>query len=301
MSELASEPSTQAVGLVPTEPQEQVEAAGTAPRRRGWGPIFWVCVAWLAVVIVLALFGGALGLADYGAKVGPPRAAPSTDSLSTLLGTDSVGRSVLSRIAAGGRVSLVVGLVATAIGLTIGVLLGMLAAYFRGWVEAVIAVLTDSVLAFPPLILLLAVAAVVKPSLTTLILSLGGLVIPGFVRLMKANALQVLGREYITAAHAIGASTGRVLFRDVLPNAFFPLLSYSLLVVATMMVAEGSLSFLGLGIPPPYPSWGGMVSAGRGDIADAPLTVLAPAVVLFLTVFSLNTLGDRLRKRFALR
>jgi peptide/nickel transport system permease protein len=191
---------------------------------------------------------------------------------------------------------LLVGLVAVSIAILIGSILGLLAAYFRGWVEAIVAIFTDTILAFPAVILLLAIASALRPNLLTLMVSLGVLAIPGLIRLVKANSLQALGQEYVVAARAIGASTSRIMFREVLPNATLPLLSYAVLVAAVLMVAEGSLSFLGLGIPAPSPSWGGMIAAGRTDLGLAPQLVLIPSAVLFITVFSMNTIGDGLRK-----
>lgn len=263
-------------------------------RPRPAGVLIVLAWAWLAVVLFLAAFGRMIGLPDYDATVGTPSLPPSFGDVGTLLGTDSVGRSVLSRLAAGAQVSGLVGIAATAIALVIGGLLGLLSAYFHR-ADRGIGILTDTVLAFPPLIMLMAIAAVMDQSLMTLIVALGVLGTPGFVRLTKANALQALGQEYVTASRAMGATTSRIVFREVLPNAAIPLISYSVIVAAVIMVAEGSLSFLGLGIPPPSPSWGTMIAAGQGQLATAPQLVFIPAVALFLTVFSLNTVGDSLR------
>jgi peptide/nickel transport system permease protein len=275
-------------------------ASSTGKRTRRFSPFFWVAAGWVVLVVLLAIFADLLPIPAYDETVGPPRQAPQL-AWETLLGTDAVGRSVLSRLIIGARVSLVVGLLAVSIAVVVGALLGLAAAYFRGWVEAVIAIITDAMLAFPALILLMAIAAALTPSLATLTISLGLLGIPGFIRLTKANALQALGQEYVTAARAMGARTARIMFREVLPNAVIPLLSFALLVIALLMVAEGSLSFLGLGVPVPFPSWGGMIAAGRADMALVPALVLIPSAVLFLTVFSLNTVGDGLRKVLASR
>ena len=277
-----------------------VAPAPAGRRKSRFSPFFWAATFWLVLVVLLAIFADLLPIPAYDETVGPPRQLPQL-SWDALLGTDAVGRSVLSRLITGARVSLVVGLLAVSIAVIIGALLGLAAAYFRGWIEAVIAVITDAMLAFPALILLMAIAAAMTPSLATLTISLGLLGIPGFIRLTKANALQALGQEYIVAARAMGARTARIMFREVLPNAVIPLLAFALLVIALLMVAEGSLSFLGLGVPVPFPSWGGMIAAGRADMALVPGLVLIPAAVLFLTVFSLNTVGDGLRKVLALR
>lgn len=286
---------------VPTaKKQQQQQQKPKKITRSSFGPSVWVAFVWLGLVIALAAFGEVIGLPSYDRTVGTPNQPPSLD-FGLMLGTDNIGRSVLSRLVVGARVSIIVGLVAATIGLALGSLLGLCAAYFRGRVEAIIAVLTDTVLAFPPLIMLMAIAAVMSQSLFSLTASLGLLAVPGYIRLTKANAMQALGQEYITAARAMGARTGRIVFREVFPNAVIPLIAYSVLVVAVLMVAEGSLSFLGLGIPAPFPSWGGMIAAGRTTMTIAPHLVVAPAVALFLTVFALNTAGDGFRRRFATR
>ena len=267
-------------------------------RPRPAGVLIVMAWAWLALVLFLAAFGRVIGLPDYDATVGTPALPPAFGDVGTLLGTDSVGRSVLSRLAAGAQVSGLVGIAATAIALVVGGLLGLLSAYFHR-ADRGVGILTDTVLAFPPLIMLMAIAAVMDQSLMTLIIALGVLGTPGFIRLTKANALQALGQEYVTAARAMGATTARIVFREVLPNAAVPLISYSVIVAAVIMVAEGSLSFLGLGIPPPTPSWGSMIAAGQGQLAMSPQLVFIPAVALFLTVFSLNTVGDSLRTRLS--
>lgn len=267
-------------------------------RPRPAGVLVAVAWFWLTIVLFLAAFGRVIGLPAYDETVGSPALAPSFGDVSTLLGTDPVGRSVLSRLAAGAQVSGLVGIAATAIALVVGGLLGLLSAYYHR-ADRGIGILTDTVLAFPPLIMLMAIAAVMEQSLVTLILALAVLGTPGFVRLTKANALQALGQEYVTASRAMGATTRRIVFREVLPNAAVPLISYSVIVAAVIMVAEGSLSFLGLGIPPPSPSWGTMIATGQGMLATSPQLVFIPAVALFLTVFSLNTVGDSLRTRLS--
>lgn len=266
-------------------------------RRRRIDLLFWVGACWLVLVVALALLSPLLPLASVGAIVGGPAEPPSL-TWPEPLGTDSIGRSVLSRVIVGGRVSLLVGAAATALGAVIGGLLGLLAAHVRGKVEAVVDVLTDTVLAFPPLLLLLALAAVVRPSVWTLTVGLGLLTIPAFTRLMKANALATSSREFVLAAKALGASSGRLVFREILPNTVAAVLAFSVVQMAVLIVAEGSLSFLGLGVPSPTPSWGGMIAAGRDRLGSAPALVFVPGMFFVLTVYSLNTVGERLRMRF---
>jgi peptide/nickel transport system permease protein len=258
-----------------------------------------LALVWLAVVVFFAIFAAVLPLASVATPVGDSGQLPSWGG--QLLGTDVLGRSILSRLAFGGRISLAVGVLATLAGLVVGCLLGLIAAYFKGVVGTVVDILANTVLAIPPLVFLLAIASAVRPSLSTLVLSLALLNMPTFARLAKANALAVMTREYVLAAHAMGASHRRVLFREVLPGLLPPVLAYAVVVMASMTVAEGSLSFLGLGVPPPAPSWGGMIAEAKSDIAIYPWPVFAPCLAIFLTVFALNVVGDRLQHRFALR
>jgi peptide/nickel transport system permease protein len=211
------------------------------------------------------------------------------------LGTDSMGRDMLSRLITGARVSLAVGVTAPLIGLVIGGLLGMIAGYFRGWTESIIVGCMDVILAFPGLVLLLAVGFCFGTNLWTLIPSLGFLSVPSFCRVSRAATLQLAGREFVLAAKMIGNSNSGILGREILPNVAIPLCVYGLIVMALMVVVEGVLSFLGLSVPPPTPSWGGMIAGGREVLSEAPHVCLIPATVLFLTVLSLNVLGDTLR------
>ncbi len=252
---------------------------------------------WLALMVLLAALGPLLPLPGVGETVGSPAQPPGLHWPEPL-GTDSIGRSTLARVIGGARVSLVVGGVATLIGAVVGGLLGLLAAYLRGAFEAVVDTLTDSILAFPPLLLLLALAAVMRPSITTLTVSLGLLTVPAFIRIMKANAIAATSREYVLAARALGASNARIIFRELLPNTAAAVLAFAVVQMAVLIVAEGSLSFLGLGVPAPTPSWGGMIAAGRDRLGTDPALVFVPGVFFVLTVFSLNTVGEHLRKKF---
>lgn len=280
-------------------PPHATAAEPTVPRaRKSRSILVYLSYAWLIVVIVLAVFADLLPLASYATPVGPPRQAPQLGSLDLLLGTDNLGRSMLSRSVHGAQVSLVVGTVAGLVGATIGASLGMLAGYFGKWADSAMRLLADTMLAFPPLILLLALSAILTPSVRTLLIGLALLIIPSFIRLARANTLAWSAREFVLAARNMGAGHGRILIKELLPNVLPPLGAYLPIVMAALIVAEGSLSFLGLGIPPPTPSWGGMISAGKDAIADTPHLVFVPALAIFLTVFALNQTGDHLRHRF---
>jgi peptide/nickel transport system permease protein len=269
----------------------------TAPRRPR-SILVRLSYIWLTVIVGLAVLAGLLPLSDYSSAVGSPRQAPQLGDLDLLLGTDNVGRSLLARSVFGAQVSLVVGVVACLAGLLIGSVLGMVAGYFGRWVDWLISLLSDVMLAFPPLILLLAISAILTPSMRTILIGLSLLAIPTFLRLARANTLAWSQREFVRAARNMGAGNLRILRREILPNVLPTLASYLPVVIAAVIVAEGSLSFLGLGIPPPRPSWGGMVNAGKDFLADTPHLVIVPSLFIFLTVFALNQVGDHLRARF---
>ncbi len=274
-------------------------AVARPPKQRGrW--LFWLAAGWLILVSALAVLADVLPLAPYDTPVGPPLERPGW-SWSEPLGTDQLGRSMLSRLIYGARVSLSVGVAAMALGAVVGGLLGLVAGYFRRASDSVIGVLMDTMLAFPPLVLLLAITTVMTQSFRTLIIGLGVVSIPAFARLSRANTLPFAQREFVVAARSMGARHGRILFREILPNVLFPVGSYAFIVLAAIIVGEGSLSFLGLGIPPPQPSWGGMIASGRNLLATDPYLVFLPAMALLLTVFSFNIIGDRARRRFDVR
>ncbi|MCD5354490.1 ABC transporter permease [Kineosporia mesophila] len=254
--------------------------------------------AWLALVIALAVLAPWLPIAGYSVPAGASRLSPGPGSVDLLLGTDSFGRSLLSRCIHGARVSLLVGTGAGLAGLAAGTVLGLLGGYLRGRVDRLISLITDALLAFPPLILLIALSAVLTPSIEVILIGLTLVTVPNFVRLSRAQAISWSSREFVRAARNMGAGSARIMTREVLPNLLPALGSFLPVVVAALIVAEGSLSFLGLGVPPPRPSWGGMINEGKSALATSPHLVLVPATVIFLTVFSLNQVGDHLRLRF---
>ncbi|WP_020106764.1 ABC transporter permease [Nocardia sp. 348MFTsu5.1] len=255
-------------------------------------------IIWLTALILAAVFANLLPIAPYDVPVGAPRLSPAFGSLDLLLGTDTFGRSELSRIIYGARVSLVIGTVAGLFGFLIGSLIGLTGGYFGRHLDSGISLIADAMLAFPPLILLLALASIFQPSAGTILFGLTLVVIPAFIRLSRANALAWSSREFVRAAKNMGAGHSRILFKEILPNVLAPLAAYLPIVMAALIVAEGSLSFLGLGIPPPTPSWGGMISEGKDALSTSPHLVFVPATAIFFTVFSLNQLGDHLRTKF---
>jgi peptide/nickel transport system permease protein len=272
---------------------DESTAVGPVQRTRRLGALFWAAIAWMILVFAAAALAGVLPVPSPTDMDMLERRAPA--SLLHWLGTDGLGRDEFSRLIHGARVSLTVGLCAPVIGITIGGALGMLAGYFRGRFETLVVGSMDVLLAFPPLILALAVTAYLGQSLLNLTLIIGVLNIPAFMRVARAATLTLARREFVIAAQALGASHARILLRELLPNVFLPLLAFFLLGVAVTIVVEGALSFLGLGVPPPEPSWGSMIGEGRESLEMAPRLAFIPAVTMFLTVLAFNLVGDTLR------
>ena len=212
-----------------------------------------------------------------------------------LLGTDNVGRDILARVVWGTRVSLVAGFVSVAMAAVAGSLLGLGAGFWGGRVDGGVMRLMDAVLAFPPLVLALALGAVLGAGLGGVLIALGVVYTPTFARLMRGQVLTIKAREYVEAARVLGAPNWRIVRRHVLPNAATPIVVQASLSVAFAILAEASLSFLGLGIQPPEPSWGSMINAGRGYLQQAPWIVFGPGAALFVTVLGLNFVGDAIR------
>ena len=271
---------------------EDVQAQ-PAQRGRRLGPLFWAAIGWVVFVFAAAVFADMLPLPSPTDMDMLARRAPF--SAEHWLGTDGLGRDELSRLVYGARVSLVVGLCAPVIGFVLGGGLGLLAGYFRSRFETLVVGSMDVLLAFPPLIFALAVTAFLGQSIMNLTCILGVLSIPAFMRVARAATLTLARREFVIAAQALGATHARILIRELLPNVALPLLAYFLLVVAVIILVEGSLAFLGLGVPPPIPSWGSMIGEGRESLDVAPRLAFIPAIAMFLTVLSFNLVGDTLR------
>ena len=269
------------------------------PARHRLGPGFWIPVAWTMLVVILASIAGVLPLrnpieSDFASVSNWPNAE-------FWFGTDRLGRDIFSRSIYGARVSLVVGALAPALGLSIGMCLGMAAGYFRGRVESVNVAAMDAILGFPPILVALAVSAYVGASTVILIFLLGVLSVPAFMRVARANTLVFAQREFVLAARAMGATHLRVLMLELLPNVIIPMLIYALLFVSRIIVIEGVLSFLGLSVPPPQPTWGNMIAEGQADLATEPYICFFPSLLMFLTVLSINLIGERLRARTDVR
>ena len=250
----------------------------------------------LGIVLVMSL--GALGapwLAPY-----PPEAEHldhvlEGPSAQFWLGTDRLGRDIFSRLLYGGRVSLWVGFVAVGISVSIGTTLGLISGYFRRWVDEAVMRMVDIMLCFPSFFLILAVIAFLEPSLTNIMIVIGLTSWMGVCRLVRAETLSLREREFVAAARLAGTSTPLILLRHILPNAMAPVLNTATLGIAGAILVESSLSFLGLGVQPPTPSWGNMLMEGKATIETAPWLSVFPGLAILLTVLGYNLVGESLR------
>lgn len=256
-------------------------------------------IMWLTGLSLAAVLAGVLPLESPHSLPLDSRTLARPDVFSSHpLGTDNFGRDYVARLVFGARVSLGVGVGTVLIALCVGSAVGVCAGYFRGATEAVVNAVSDFMLAFPPLVFLLALVAVLRPGLGAVFVGLAALTTPVFVRLAKANTIRVVGREYVLAARAMGARHRRIMLREVLPNVLPTLVAYSIVIIPGLVIAEAALSFLGLSVKPPYPTWGNMIAEAQTIFPEHPHTVLLPGAAMFLTVFSLNRLGQVLRARW---
>jgi peptide/nickel transport system permease protein len=303
----------------PTSTLEPVDLArragaatdGGAPRGRArrarLGIAGRLAVAWLVAVVAAALLAPILPLDDPNESFAEiARQGPGAEG--HILGGDGLGRDMLSRLVWGARSSLLLSVSAVVLGLVVGGLLGLVAGYFRGRLDSLMTGLFDVLLSFPQLILAITLVTVFAGGavsstrrMVVLILALGLVSVPVLARITRANTLSWCQREFVLAARAMGARNRSIMFREVLPNVLPAMFSITLLGIAVVVVAEGGLSILGVGVQLPTPSWGNIIAEGRGDLRRSPHIVMIPTVVIFVTVLSLNYLGDVVRARFDVR
>ncbi|WP_299954688.1 ABC transporter permease [uncultured Roseobacter sp.] len=243
--------------------------------------------------ILIALAAPLLPIPDPAATDwGAVRKAPSW---AHWMGTDEIGRDVMSRLIWGAQASLAAGVVSVGIAVLFGVPLGILAGYFGGWTDAVISRCTEALLAVPFLILAIALAAFLGPSLTNAMIAIGISATPIFIRLTRGQVLSIRQEDYVESARAVGLPTPKILSRYILPNVLPPILVQATLTIATAIIAEASLSFLGLGQQPPAPSWGSMLNTAKNFLNQAPWMAMWPGLSIFFVVLGFNLLGDGLR------
>jgi peptide/nickel transport system permease protein len=286
------------------EIKEEVAADAAADRttKKKLGVFFWVCASFIVVVALLATFAGVLPLPNpnLGNYSSVQNGGPSW---SHLLGTDDLYRDILSRLIYGARVSLVVGFGGALLGLVLGGIPAMISAYRRGRVDTVLNTTSYVFLAFPAIVAVIAIVSFWGHTLWKITLIIGIFAAPLIFRVVRASTLSYATRDFVLAAKALGASDTRILTREILPNIMPTVVSFGLIAVATIIVLEGSLAFLGLSVQPPTPSWGNMLNEGSSLLTGAkgqtnPWLVIFPATAMFLLLFCLNVVADKLRAYF---
>lgn len=267
-------------------------------RQRTWrrfsghkGALFGILIVITLVVVALT----AQWIAPYNPNETNLRLRGASPSAEHLFGNDDIGRDILSRIMYGARVALMVGIISTTIAVSIGVLVGSMAGYFGGWVDAVLSRLIDTLMAFPILALLLTLSALLGPSLRNVIIIVGVTFWASYARVIRAEVLSLRERDYVLAARASGASDRRIILRHIVPNAIGPVIILASLAIGGVIIFESALSFLGMGISRPTPSWGTMLSDGRDHIRNYPHIAIAPGLAISITVLAFNLIGDGLR------
>jgi peptide/nickel transport system permease protein len=273
-----------------------------APTKKKLGLFFWICAGWIGLVVFVAVFANLLPLPnpDFQNFAAPQNGGPAWGHL---LGTDDLNRDIFSRLLYGSRVSLVVGFGGAAIGLILGGIPAMYSAYRRGRVDTILSTISYAVLAFPALVAVIAIGEFWGHALWKITVVIGVFSAPLIFRIVRASTLSYASRDFVMAAKALGASDRRILGRELLPNIVPTIISFGLIAVATIIVLEGTLAFLGLSVPPPTPSWGNMLNEGStllsgGKGQTNPWLVIFPAVAMFSLLFTLNVVADKLRAFF---
>ncbi|MCX7912077.1 MAG: ABC transporter permease [Dehalococcoidales bacterium] len=284
-----AEPSTDEETFVPPHHSEWKRIGRVFLRR----PISLIGLIIVAILVIMAIF--APWIAPYDPLKTNPLNKFAPISSEHWLGTDQLGRDVFSRIVYGARTSLTVGIIAVATGGVIGMAMGLAAAYFGGWVSAIIMRFTDAIMALPGLILILLISGLVGGGIPIVTFALAFGSIPGNCRMMYGQALSIKQRDYVMAARAMGMSSSRVMLTQIFPNAFAPLLVGMTMALGTVVLAEAGLSYLGIGITPPTPSWGVMVNDGQKFLMTDPKLSLIPGAAIMIMVFGFNMAGDGLR------
>ncbi|MDP6259210.1 MAG: ABC transporter permease [Rhodospirillales bacterium] len=278
-------------------PLTKQNGAASTDEKRNWsrlGIVFWIAVSWVCIITFSAAFADFLPFQDP-LKTNLRNTFGKMFTEGHILGTDPVGRDMLGRIVYGAQVSLKIAYTAPLISLVLGVTFGMCAGYFRGKVDGAIGIFVDAILAFPNIVAIMAILFFLGPTLLNMILVLGFFGMVGDLRVARANTILYAEREFVLAARAQGASHLRIMFKELLPNVIIPVLALAVIGMSRVIVIEGILSFLGVGLPPPNPTWGKMISEGYSEMGYAPHVTFVPAAAMFFTILSFNLIGDRLR------
>jgi peptide/nickel transport system permease protein len=273
------------------------ELDGFVKRKLGLG--FWISIGWIGLITSLAILAPLLteaGILQDPYKLTRKLLPPSPEHW---LGTDDLGRDTLSRLIWGARVSLTVGVASIALGLLFGVTTGVVSGYLKGWVDSSLMTAMDIILAFPALLLALSIIGFSgQKTIPYISLAIGVVSIPAIARLVRANTLSFREREFVLASRTLGASHGRILAREILPNVVPPVVSFSVIGIALAISAEAGLAFLGVSVELPTATWGGMINAARPQMQNYPLQVFIPCAVLTITIMAFYLMGDRLRAYF---
>jgi peptide/nickel transport system permease protein len=307
-TELVAGPAGTVAAIAVEEPPEEVF------KKRRIGIMAWIAIAWLTIVLLAAVLAPVLPLKDPIGGFDYEHTKAGMFSPGHIFGTDDTGNDVLSRVVWGAQASMLIAIGSILFGLIIGGFLGLVAGYVGGKTDSVLSAFFNIFLAFPQLVLALTLVAVLAPSasgggggptwgrrIVVVILAVGIVSVPILARITRANALVWSQREFVMAARAQGASTIRVMFREVLPNVLPAMLSIALLGVAVVITLEGALALFGLSVPAPNPSWGNMIYSQLSALDEAPTVWMVPSALIFLSVLSFNYLGDVVRARFDVR
>jgi peptide/nickel transport system permease protein len=283
---------------------DAIQATGYVPKKKrgALGEVFFRLrkspLAMFGLIVILLLIFVAIfakQLAPYPYQKQNLSHMFETPSKDFLLGTDEFGRDILSRLIYGARISLQVGFIAVGIALVVGGVLGAAAGYYGGWIDNGIMRVMDVLLSIPQTLLAIAIAAALGPGLFNLMIAVGIATVPTYARIVRGSVLSIREMEFIEAARAVGSSDLRIILKHILPNSMAPIIVQSTIGVALAILNAAGLSFIGLGIQPPYPEWGAMLSGGRQYIRDYPHLTLYPGLVIMFTILALNFLGDGLR------
>ena len=286
--------------VVLTPAADSIATSETVPGKKSGSLVFRLAIGWLVLMALMALIGPYLPfVADPNAR--DVDSISQGPSLEHWFGTATFGQDVFARVVEGSRISLFVGFMVTTIGILIGGSLGLFAGYYKGWFDSIVRLVISVTLSIPALLLVIFIVAIRSQSLWNVILAVSLLAIPALARIVRASTLQVADRDYVKAAQVLGNKRLSILFREVLPNVMPTLVSFAFLTFGIILVAESSLAFLSLSVQAPNITWGSIIGEGRIKFSDTPHMVFLPGAILFLTVLSLNFVGDQLLKRFDIK